>query len=134
MLIESTNHVPVLDEPKEPLPSWRPAPGESAGLFEGAAHGSAVSFFVVDAGPGEGPARHSHPYCETFLLQGGRARFELDGRDVIAGTGDVVVVPAGAVHSFRALGPERLQLVSIHASPRVESRWLEESGPSPGRS
>ena len=41
-----------------------------------------------------------------------------------AGTGDVVVVPAGAVHSFRALGPERLQLVSIHASPRVESRWL----------
>ena len=65
----------MLDGPKDPLPSWRPAPGESAGLFEGAAHGSAVSFFVVDAAPGEGPARHSHPYCETFLLQGGCARF-----------------------------------------------------------
>jgi mannose-6-phosphate isomerase-like protein (cupin superfamily) len=111
------------------LPTWRPAPGESAGHFEGARHGSDVSFFVVDAGAGEGPALHSHPYSETFLVQDGRARFEIDGREVHAGGGDVVVVAAGSVHAFRALGPQRLRLVAIHASPRLESSWLDQEPP-----
>ena len=84
-----------------------------------------MSFCVVDAAAGKGPALHSHPYSETFLVQGGRARFEIDGRELHAVAGDVVVVAAEAVHAFRAVGPERLRMVAIHASPRVESSWFE---------
>ncbi|HEX2416199.1 MAG TPA: cupin domain-containing protein [Thermoleophilaceae bacterium] len=129
MLIEIDNHLPLMEQPRSPLPSWRPAPGESAGLFEGGAHGSDVSFCVVDAAAGEGPALHSHPYSETFLVQAGRARFEINGRELHAVAGDVVVVAAEDVHAFRAEGPERLRMVAIHASPRVESSWLEEEPP-----
>jgi hypothetical protein len=57
------------------LPSWRATAGGSAGRFEGAPYGSDVSFFVVDAALGDGPALHRHPYSETFVVQeAGRSR------------------------------------------------------------
>ena len=107
-------------------PSWRTAAGDSSGRFEGAPYGSDVSFFVVDAAPGDGPALHRHPYSETFAVQAGRARFEVGGRPVEAVAGDVLVVAPGTAHAFRALGPERLQMVAIHAASRIETTWLEE--------
>ena len=120
------------DEEKQPidsrgasLPSWRRAAGAEAGSFEGAAYGSEVSFFVVDARAGEGPALHRHPYSETFVVLAGRARFELGGRAVVAGAGDVVVAPSGTAHGFSSLGPERLRMVAIHAAARMDTTWLE---------
>ena len=107
------------------LPSWRAAPGDTRGRFEGEPYGSEVSFFVVDAAPGDGPALHRHPYSETFVVQGGRGRFEVDGQGPVeAMAGDVLVVAAGTAHAFRALGPERLQMVAIHAAPRMQTTWL----------
>jgi mannose-6-phosphate isomerase-like protein (cupin superfamily) len=103
-----------------PLPTWRYAPGSSRGKFEGAEHGSEVSCFVVDADIGEGPELHYHPYSETFIILAGRGIFTAGEREISAGAGDVVVVPAGTVHRFRSLGPERLRLVGIHAAPRME--------------
>ncbi len=108
------------------LPSWRAAAGDTAGSFEGGPYGSEVSFFVVDAAPGEGPALHRHPYSETFVVQAGQGRFELGGRPVGAVAGDVVVVPPGTAHRFRCVGPEHLRLVSIHAAPHMDTTWLEE--------
>jgi quercetin dioxygenase-like cupin family protein len=115
------------------LPSWRAAAGDRAGRFEGAPYGSDVSFFVVDAAPGKGPALHRHPYSETIVVQAGRARFEVDGRLVEAVAGDALVVAPGTAHAFCALGPERLQMVAIHAASRMEMTWLEE-GPMPEQS
>src|SRR4051794_18829892 len=106
------------------LPSWRRGPGASSGSFEGAGHGSEVSLFVVDAAPGAGPSLHRHPYSETFVVLGGRGRFELDGRQVEAAEGDVVVAPAEAAHGFTSLGPENLRLVNVHAAPKMETTWL----------
>src|SRR5215208_742704 len=106
------------------LPSWRRTADATSGSFEGAGHDSDVSFFVVDKGPGEGPSLHRHPYSETFVVLGGRGRFELDGKQVEAVGGDVVVAPAGAAHGFTSLGPDRLQLVAIHAAPSMETTWL----------
>lgn len=116
-----------IDRAGEPLPSSRRPAGQSGGQFEGGAHGSDVSFFVVDAAPGDGPALHRHPYSETFVVQAGRARFEVGGRAVEAVAGDVVVATPGTAHGFRSVGPERLQLVAIHAAPRVETTWLEQA-------
>jgi quercetin dioxygenase-like cupin family protein len=107
--------------------SWRYEGRETAGQFEGEGHGSEISFFVVDMAPGEGPRLHRHPYSETFCVQAGRARFEVDGRAVEAGAGDVVVAPAGSPHRFRAIGDERLRLVAIQAAPKMETTWLEEA-------
>jgi mannose-6-phosphate isomerase-like protein (cupin superfamily) len=114
------------------LPTWRSAPGSSRGRFEGAAYGSEVSCFVVDADIGEGPELHFHPYSETFIVLGGRGVFTNGDREVVASAGDVVVVTAGTAHRFRALGPERLRLVGIHAAPQMEQTDISDGvGPAP---
>jgi quercetin dioxygenase-like cupin family protein len=103
------------------LPSVR-----ETGEFEGAEHGSDVSVIVVDAEPGRGPALHHHPYVETFVLQDGSARFEVDGETIVAVAGDVVVAPPGAVHGFTTVGPGRTRMVNIHSAPRFETIWVDE--------
>lgn len=94
--------------------------------FEGADGGSSVSFYLVAEEPGSGPPLHRHPYEETFVVQGGRARFTVGGEEVEAGPGDVVVAPARAPHKFTNSGEETLRLVAIHPAPRMEQEDLEE--------
>ena len=108
------------------LPSWRESAEDTSGSFEGSDHDSEVSFFVVDAAPGNGPSLHTHPYSETFVVQGGRGSFRKGELTLEATAGDVVVVPPETPHGFRSLGPERLKLVAIHAAPKMETTWLED--------
>jgi len=105
------------------LPTWRGPSGESGGEFEGEAHGSEVSIIVVDTEPGRGPDLHHHPDSETFVVQSGRGSFHLDGEEIEASAGDVVVAPAGKVHGFKAIGDERLQMVAVHAAPSFDTIW-----------
>lgn len=102
------------------LPTWPYSPGSSRGKFEGAAYGSEISCFVVDAEIGQGPNLHYHPYSETFIVLGGSGLFTNGDREVTATVGDVVVVTAGTPHRFRSLGPEKLRLVGIHAAPQMD--------------
>jgi mannose-6-phosphate isomerase-like protein (cupin superfamily) len=107
------------------LPTW-PYADRPGGSFEGEEHGSQISFFVVDMAPGSGPRLHRHAYSETFLLQEGRARFVLGDESIEAAAGDVVVAPPETPHRFEAIGSERLRMVTVHASPRMETVWLED--------
>jgi quercetin dioxygenase-like cupin family protein len=100
--------------------------GDNATLFEGQDHGSTVSGFLVHASPGGGPGLHHHPYEETFIVQEGHVTFTADGETIEAGAGQIVVVPAGAAHSFVNSGDDVLRMVTIHPSDHVIQEWLEE--------
>lgn len=93
--------------------------------FEGAPYGSGVSFFLVNSVPGAGPGLHRHPYSETWIVRSGTARFTVDGEQVEAGPGDIVVVGAETPHKFVNAGSGRLDLVCIHSSPRMIQEELE---------
>jgi mannose-6-phosphate isomerase-like protein (cupin superfamily) len=93
--------------------------------FEGEPYGSGVSFFLVHNQRGEGPGLHRHPYPETWILRSGRARFTADGDELEAGPGDILVVGANTPHKFKNAGDERLDIVCIHASPRIIQEDLE---------
>ena len=93
--------------------------------FEGEAHGSGVSFFLVNNQPGEGPDLHRHPYSETWIVRGGRGRFTANGEDIEAGPGDILVVGPQTPHKFKNVGTERLDVICIHASPRLIQEALE---------
>ena len=93
--------------------------------FEGEQYGSGVSFFLVNNEPGMGPDLHKHPYSETWIVRSGKARFTADGTDVEAGPGDIVVVGAETPHKFKNVGTDRLDVVCIHASPRMIQEALE---------
>jgi mannose-6-phosphate isomerase-like protein (cupin superfamily) len=102
-----------------------PSPGGTV-TFEGEPYGSGVSFFLVDNVPGAGPDLHKHPYSETWIVRTGKARFTADGEDIEAGPGDIVVVGSETPHKFKNIGADRLDIVCIHAAPRMIQEDLED--------
>ena len=87
--------------------------------FEGEEYGSGVSFFLVCNQPGEGPDLHRHPYSETWIVRSGRALITIDGHQFEAGAGDIAVVGPNTPHMFKNVGKERLDIICIHASPKM---------------
>jgi quercetin dioxygenase-like cupin family protein len=98
---------------------------ERARRFDGRDHGSTVSCFVSRHAPGEGPNLHRHPYEETFITLEGTVTFTVDGEEIVAQAGEIVVVPAGAAHKFKNTGDDRIRQVSIHAADHVIQEDLE---------
>ena len=93
--------------------------------FEGHDYGAATSFFYVDNDPGQGPDLHVHPYPETWIVRAGKAEFDVDGRKLPAGPGDILVVEAGVPHGFKNVGDGRLEIFCIHPSDRIVQDWVE---------
>ena len=86
--------------------------------FEGEPYGAGLSFFLGNLSPGNGPGLHRHPYPETCIVLAGEAAMVVDGEEVIAGAGDIVIIGPGTPHLFTAIGEEQLDMVCIHASDR----------------
>jgi mannose-6-phosphate isomerase-like protein (cupin superfamily) len=93
--------------------------------FVGDDHGAGLTLILVEAPAGHGPALHRHPYEEIFVLYGGTGTFFVDGSQVEAGAGDVVLAPAGTAHRFVNSGTQPLRLTAIHHAPRFTTEWLE---------
>lgn len=93
--------------------------------FEGERYGSGVSFFLVDNDPGQGPGLHRHPYTETWVVRSGSATVTADEETLEAFAGDILTVTAGTAHKFVNSGTGRLEMVCIHASPRMIQENLE---------
>ena len=87
--------------------------------FVGADQGNVgISVFLLNAAPGRGPGPHRHPYDEVQFIREGRARYLVDGQEFEAGAGDILVIKAGEIHSFRAIGDAPLVQLDVHLSPR----------------
>lgn len=93
--------------------------------IKGADHGISISLILDKSEPGQGPRLHRHPYDETWIVQQGSLTFQLGDERVAVATGDIVIAPPGVPHKFSNDGPGRCQLVCIHASPTMETEWLE---------
>jgi len=86
--------------------------------FVGADRGGVnVSVFLFNGGPGAGPGPHRHPYDEVQFIQQGRGLWTVDGQTFEAGAGDILVIKAGEIHSFKCTEPPLVQL-DVHLSPR----------------
>jgi quercetin dioxygenase-like cupin family protein len=78
--------------------------------------GELLAIDLVLSPDGHVPGAHVHPYQEErFEVVSGQMKFRLGRRTIVAGPGEVVVVPAGSIHKFSNAGHE-----SAHA--RVEVR------------
>jgi mannose-6-phosphate isomerase-like protein (cupin superfamily) len=103
--------------------------GESrTAVFEGKDYGSEISFFLVDNDPGQGPDLHRHPYSETWIVLSGEALITADGVEIEGRKGDIVVVSSQTPHKFRNTGNDRLEIMCVHASPRIIQEWLDDDG------
>jgi mannose-6-phosphate isomerase-like protein (cupin superfamily) len=94
--------------------------------FEGQPYGAGLSFFLGNLTQGKGPGLHQHPYPETCIVLSGRAAMVVDGKEVVASAGDVVVIGPATPHRFTAIGDERLNMVCVHASDRFIIESLKD--------
>ena len=87
----------------------------SSHQFVGAQQGdTGISVFLFHGEPGRGPGPHRHPYDEVQFIQSGRGVWTVNGEQFEAGAGDILVIKAGEVHSFRAIGSEPLVQLDVH--------------------
>lgn len=77
---------------------------------------------------GEGPNRHVHPYDEVFHILQGRAQFTVGEETFEASAGDLIVGPANVPHSYKNLGPGRLDSYDVH----LNSEWIQYDLPVEG--
>jgi quercetin dioxygenase-like cupin family protein len=86
--------------------------------FVGADNGDVgVSVFLFNGKPGSGPGPHRHPYDEIQFIREGRGIYNVNGEEFEAGAGDILVIKAGEVHSFRCIGDAPLVQLDVHLSP-----------------
>ena len=79
--------------------------------------GVGISAFLFRGEKGRGPGPHRHPYDEVQFIREGRGLYTVDGHEFEASAGDILVIKAGEVHQFRAIGDQPLVQVDIHLSP-----------------
>ena len=86
--------------------------------FVGADNDVGVSVFLFNGKPGAGPGPHRHPYDEIQFIQEGRGTWTVNGATFEAEAGDVLIVKAGEIHSFKNTGDTPLVQLDIHLSPK----------------
>ena len=108
-----------------PATDLRPGPSNTM-KFEGADHGSEISFFFVDNEPGQGPGLHRHPYSETWMVVEGEADDPHRRRRSSSRTRATPPSSRPMVwHGFTNTGSGRLRIMCIHASPRIIQEFME---------
>ena len=91
----------------------------------GADHGGVGACIIYDdAEPGRGPSPHTHPYEEVLIVLDGEATVMAGERELVARSGDVVIVPADTPHAFTNTGDGPLRQIDIHLSPSFSTTWL----------
>ncbi len=101
-------------------------PGKSSKQFEGYRYGDVdVSFFLSETPPGAGPALHTHPYAEVFVVQEGTLTFVVGDETVEVRGGQIVIAPANTPHRFTNTGATVARHVDIHTRSQMLTTWLE---------
>ena len=86
--------------------------------FVGAHQGdTGVSVYLFHGEPGSGPSPHRHPYDEIQFIREGCGVWTVDGKTFEGRGGDIFVIKAGEIHSFKAIGDLPLVQLDVHLSP-----------------
>ena len=85
-----------------------------------------ISVFLFNGQPGSGPGPHRHPYDEVQFIQSGRGLYNVNGEEFEAGAGDILVIKASEVHSFRCIDEEPLVQLDVH----LNGKFIQENLPA----
>ena len=82
---------------------------------------------LVPVGAGAPPNHHAGE-TESFYVIEGQIGFMIDGKEIVAGPGDHVAIPDGAVHAFEAIGDRPARLLIINAPGRMHEAFFTGVG------
>ena len=106
-----------------------PVTGERIEFTQTAAdtNGELLAFELTLDPDGHVPGTHIHPTQEErFEVVSGTMRFRMNGRKIVAGPGETVVIPAGARHKF-ANGGDTAAVVRVEVRPALRMEDLLET-------
>jgi len=72
-----------------------------------------------------GPPPHQHPWDEAYFVLSGQVRFSLDGREVLAGSGDFLYAPANTPHGLQGASDEPAHVLFFDAPAAAEGFFRE---------
>ncbi len=125
-MTRTPQHLSIGDLPRESL---------LEGTFQRAAvrgDHSMVTFNWMDpAMPRQEP--HAHDFDQISLVTEGTMEFEVDGRAYTVGAGEVLLIPARALHTGMAVGGRTALNVDVFAPPRPDYLHLVAHQDHPGR-
>ncbi|GFE67072.1 cupin domain-containing protein [Litoreibacter roseus] len=96
--------------------------------------GGAFCIFEEEIEEGAGPPLHiHHTEQEVFTVLSGSVKFHCDGEETVAGPGTTALIPAGARHAFRGIGPGISRVLVMLVAGKGEGffRDVETEGLSP---
>ena len=82
---------------------------------------------VVPVGAGAPPNHHAGE-TEAFHVLEGQVGFMIDGQERLAGAGDYVPIPDGAVHAFQAVGEAPARLLILNAPGHMHEAFFTGVG------
>lgn len=82
---------------------------------------------LVPVGAGAPPNHHAGE-TESFYVIDGQIGFMVDGEEILAGPGDHIAIPDGAVHAFQALGDKPARVLIINAPGAMHDRFFTGIG------
>jgi quercetin dioxygenase-like cupin family protein len=88
---------------------------------------------IVELGPGVKSSRHTHPGEEVvYVLEGAPLEYELEGKPPMTlKPGDVLFIPAGAVHAARNVGNRKGAELATYIVRKGEALLTEISPRTP---
>lgn len=100
----------------------------SSHRFVGAEQGDVnISAYLLSALPGQGPGPHRRPYDEVQFVREGRGPYLVNGAEFEVTAGDILILKAGEVHSFRCIGEGPLVQIDVHLGPRLVQENLPDT-------
>jgi mannose-6-phosphate isomerase-like protein (cupin superfamily) len=82
---------------------------------------------LVPVGAGAPPNHHAGE-TEAFYVLEGQIAFHVDGADMVAGAGDYVPIPDGAVHAFQAIGDTPARVLIFNAPGTMHDAFFTGIG------
>ena len=82
---------------------------------------------LVPVGAGAPPNHHAGE-TESFYIVEGQVGFMVDGEETLAGPGDHVAIPDGALHAFQAVGDKPARILIINAPGTMHERFFTGIG------
>ncbi len=102
--------------------SYEHTPGGVVRFFHGDEHGlDGVSVAMSTSPPGDVGLTHRQPCAEVFVVCDGRGVYTVDGVEVLAEAGDIVVVPPNTWHSFHPDGDAPMRHVATFSAMHVDT-------------
>lgn len=129
----ATNKRPGTLETRElasaPTYFWNDGKNHARIVFTG---DSPFSLSLLSAAPSVSIPPHSHDSSwENLLVLSSRGELEMRGRPYPLVGGEVIHIPAGVRHAYRAFGAEPLVALQLYTPAGPEQRFIEAAGGTP---